>query len=1550
LHELGVVEERGGDEMGAAREFLAAFNAHAQFREPLEGLVRLLERRKSVKNLPKLLDALLRAAETPVEKARAFIKRAAFSIDYRKDDAAAKGSLLEATTERPDDATAWLELEVLAGRSSDPALRVQALEERCKLEKNPTWRALLLIALSDLLARQGEGEQAVRFLENAIELDGAARYRAAQALERQAVREGQGASLAKALETQAELVIKALADPGEGDRLGVPQSARLPEVAADGWLRAAEARKQLGDIAAAAALLDRALERVGPRAPILTARLTVAEAAGDTVTAERIAETLLDQGVTGSSAASLFMRVAEAAANRDDAAGALAALNKALAADPGCIPARALQIDLLGNATDAAALAGALEAMAGELPNDDSRGRAFLLSAYVFAVQAQDISGAKAALTQAGMCGLPPSILARTARMLAAVVEDGTWYEEATRRLLASGAQPGEHEGLWFELGRTRLLRGDEEGAARAFESISQTQGGGWLGRALGAYALGHPTKAPAAEAPAGDGHPRKVPSAETLDQLRFAETDAPANRALAIAAARRADLAGDVDKACARLRELFDSDPSDAVTAVYLADLEKRAKRPFEAAKVLATAASALSDAELGASLHLEAAVLLWRCGERRVALDELEAALVGTTTPVAPLFGWALRGIDPTSDDERRRLLDRAAEFSEDGPLLSLQRFALQIFTPDSNVAATRSLLESIEEKAPGEIASAAALARIVWDEKGSDRDAFLSALRRVAESKPEAAPIASWENLRLARLSDDRALASDQAKSFAQSMRSLPANLEWLGAAVGAGDREGEIAARRAIAGALSGEARSAVLAGASLVALLDSPSAPQPLLAEADVHARLMNLELAAPGSDPGTRATALLGLEDALGEDARLDALEMAGYNHLALGNSEEALGCFVIVTDKRPDDVLAWEGLRSAAEGLGDVENQAIACAELGELCTDNARGAMFWEKAALFRLDVLNDEGQGELALDRAFTRDPSRDVAFDRLFRRVRQRGESDKLLSLIARRLEVAEDSPELVKLYWERARVLRQKGDREGALGALEKVTMIEPDHVGALALKGEIDITESNFADAAKNLSRLALLEDAPPQQRLMSGVAAVDLYENKLNDTAKALEVLVGLHASGLSTLPVRERLARAAAKTGAWKHATPILEELMDERSSAEGRIEAARLAMAIWRDKLRQPLLAEKAVTRLLRESPADGEALDLVLDNNFSSSQKNQLLTRGRIALIEAIARDPVEPSRIARLTRVAKALVDLPLRQATLGVLKALSGPDSAIEHELLDLDRRVARVPQVAVDDMTVGMIGDPDDAGPLPQLFATLAEALSEALGPSLEALGVGRKQKVDPRSGLPVRNEIAAWAGALGLGEFDVYVGGTDTNAVQGVAGEIPAIVVGTGITAPLTPTGRQAIVRELFALRRGISVTRTRDDTTIAAIVVAACNIAEVRIDSPHYAMLNDVQRQLGKALSRRARKLLPEICRAVVAENRDTRAWARSAQASMYRMAAIAAGDVSLVLTDVLGAPLNRLPSLIPHDDRARRLIAFVLSPRYLVLRGRLGMGVA
>ena len=57
----------------------------------------------------------------------------------------------------------------------------------------------------------------------------------------------------------------------------------------------------------------------------------------------------------------------------------------------------------------------------------------------------------------------------------------------------------------------------------------------------------------------------------------------------------------------------------------------------------------------------------------------------------------------------------------------------------------------------------------------------------------------------------------------------------------------------------------------------------------------------------------------------------------------------------------------------------------------------------------------------------------------------------------------------------------------------------------------------------------------------------------------------------------------------------------------------------------------------------------------------------------------------------------------------------------------------------------------------------------------------------------------------------------------------------------------------------------------------------------------------------------------------------------------------MAVIAAGDVSIVLSDVLNTPRAELAGVVAENERARRLLAFVLSPSYLELRKKLGMGV-
>ncbi len=1549
LHEIGVLEEALGDEAGAARDQLGAVNVEPDFREPLERLIAIISQRRSYKNLGKLVERLVAVADAPEERSRALLALAAFQADQDQDLEAARSTLEEAVTERPEDAAGWLALEVVAGKLDDAALRLRALAARAGLTQHPTWRALLLVDLASNQVAAGDAEAALQSLDRAIEQKSEVTFLALLALEELGRREERIDVTARALEAQAALIQRSLDDDSTASALGIPRYRRTPAAAADAWLRAAESQRQQGKLESAVALLDQALERVPGHPALLHARISAADAAGDTRAATRFAKAALDAGTKGARAAALWLRVAEGAAAEGNAVEALESVDKALSEDPGCVPARVLQLDLLAGGLDPQKLASALEACAEQLPNDEAKARFYLLAADGWARMCGDVPAAKAAFSQAGMYGAAPSVVARSSRMLAALASNDGWYEEATRRLLAAGAAEAEHASLGFELARSRLLRGDRQAAERALVALAAAPGGAWLGHALRAYALElSPPPQSGADKPSTSMVPPAEETTPPLVALAQAETDADAARALRTVVALRALSTGDRDDAMQQLEELHEGDQSDTVVASALAGVTAACGDAKHSAQVLAACAAASQDTSLSAALELEAGIRYWQTGERAAAIESFSNAEAAAADSSAVLLAWALRAGDPDNIESRRRVLESGSDSSG---LTSLERFALEIGSDGDSSEARRSL-DAIGTLAQPDLALAATLGRALWLD-ATERDARLEALEQLGTHSAAAQAIcraAAYQlELEAARESGnlDPARLERSARRWAEDDTSPAPALEWLGASVALDDPDSEVAARRALAERLQGEASADMLASASLVAHL-ATGHDEALIESDEPAAMLANLELALPGCDPRRRARALFAIDDTLGEESIALSMALAGWNQLAANEVDGALDSFRAVVETYPQELIGWEGLRAAAQAAGDRAGVAEACAALGDIVTDDQRGAELWEEAALILIDELDDKERGEFALSRAVERDIGRFVAFDRLFRLVRSRKDGPRLLELISARLDVAEDPEEIAKMFWERARVLRSAGDRDGALAALENVTMLEPDHVGALALSGEIYITSKRFPEAAANLARLSTLSDAPVKQRLMSGVAAVDLYEKKLGELDKALEVLVGLHRQGLSTLPVRERLARASARAESWDQATEVLEQLMNERDTKEGRVEAARLAMAIHRDRLDNPPGAVAAVEKLLSEEHADGEALDLVLADTLPAETTRRLLERGREALVQRLSSDPMDAEQVDRLARIAGKLENAPLRQAALGVLVALGEGTRQIDGELAVLDQRVARLPQIAIDESALPELCDPDDTGPIPRLVRELAPTIAEALGPGLTTFGVGKRERVDPRAGLPVRNNVAAWAGALGLGDFDLYIGGSDPNAVYGVATERPALVIGSGVGAPLTPYHRQLVARELFALRRGTTILRHRPPTDIAALIVAACRLAGVQVPSPHYAMLDEFERQLGKQMARRVRRLLPDLAGPVAEVGQDLLSWVQAATSSLDRLAAVAAGDVSYVLADNPGSR-GQIGASIEAQERAQRLLGFVLSPSYLAVRERLGMGV-
>jgi hypothetical protein len=384
----------------------------------------------------------------------------------------------------------------------------------------------------------------------------------------------------------------------------------------------------------------------------------------------------------------------------------------------------------------------------------------------------------------------------------------------------------------------------------------------------------------------------------------------------------------------------------------------------------------------------------------------------------------------------------------------------------------------------------------------------------------------------------------------------------------------------------------------------------------------------------------------------------------------------------------------------------------------------------------------------------------------------------------------------------------------------------------------------------------------------------------------------------------------------------------------------------------MAIWRDKLSAPAKAEAAVKKLLDEAPDDAEAVDFVLATPFSAAFKQAMLGRAKQTLIDALAKDPVSADKVALLAKLATHYQDQGLRQATLGALVALGKNTQAISDELAKLDGRTAAAfPQTRLDARGLAEIADPGDGGPIAELFVLMAETVMLALGPSLVSVGVTKKDRVEARGGHPLRVAVMEWMGALGVeGELELYIGGSAPRGVVGIVGETPALVLGSGITAPFDAAARSAVAREVFALRRGITAVRTRDDNTIASLVAAACIEAGLNVPAPPYAVFGEVARGVKKEISRKTRKAIPEVCQRILQGGVDARVWAQAARRSLDRVAAIAAGDVSIAVADILGAPRADLGgAAVADNERARRLLGFVLSPSYLELRKTLGMGV-
>ncbi|HEX6243741.1 MAG TPA: hypothetical protein VFZ61_22660, partial [Polyangiales bacterium] len=450
-----------------------------------------------------------------------------------------------------------------------------------------------------------------------------------------------------------------------------------------------------------------------------------------------------------------------------------------------------------------------------------------------------------------------------------------------------------------------------------------------------------------------------------------------------------------------------------------------------------------------------LSAGLAAERAGELERARKLYEDAAQKAANPLSAL--WCLARLAAgTGDSSLRKLVQRKLaqlELSRAEPGIECV-LASELFPPNGpGFDPTAALVSTLENpKLAPHAALALSLAAQLPEET---RDRALDVLEGATEGNERAlilreqlgrALLAGEHHARILDLSEDllRLAPDDVWAAFVRCAVPLPHDEDGHADALLA---LAECSADPRFKHALQAEAlwvRRLVRGGA----LADAPSP-----AAEDVGLAQVVYGLAAPRRDAELRASALHTLQAEAPED--VDVQLALARAELARGDARAAAAAAERVLIQVPDEVSALELKRVASRAAGEYAAAAVASEALAQLVGDDFALTLLEESAQL-RADALNDPEGAERLLTRVLSRAPTRKAAYARLHDLLRKKSDTGELVALVRSRTDHVHDAEELVKLFFELARLHRARGELTEALDAVDNVLMLE-ENVGALAL-------------------------------------------------------------------------------------------------------------------------------------------------------------------------------------------------------------------------------------------------------------------------------------------------------------------------------------------------------------------------------------------------------------------------------------------------------------------------------------------------------------
>jgi tetratricopeptide (TPR) repeat protein len=610
-------------------------------------------------------------------------------------------------------------------------------------------------------------------------------------------------------------------------------------------------------------------------------------------------------------------------------------------------------------------------------------------------------------------------------------------------------------------------------------------------------------------------------------------------------------------------------------------------------------------------------------------------------------------------------------------------------------------------------------------------------------------------------------------------------------------------------------------------------------------------------------------------------------------------------------------------------------------------------RVAALWREVAVLYADAKRDVPAGIAALDRMFgiqDADVESLLLLGDLYARDKRWKEAAEALERV---VDFDLDPARELAIHLKLARIfIKRLDDRDSALHHLGAVLDIDELNRDALTLMMEAHLAAGDAGSAAGAAAQLVkTARDLEERASALQSLARVELQAGRQDRAAKALFDTVAILGPQSGAAAEYKKLL---GEVEPWDRYVEAMQDFIRRAQHGElpqADIRPAYLAVAqVQHEVLKQP---DRAIDTLRDGLSATGGDPTLHVD------LADRLLANGRsdVAIVEyrrVVAADPTLGSAWRGMSRSFDDLgrkSEANLALGPLVVLAQANDAESSLAHQ-----KRVrtgwAHPGSFDGDALKVISAGDDWEEVPIAAMLQGMLEALPKVYPTDWDGTyAISARDKVTNH---PLREQCDRLAQAFRVTEFELYV---HRAAVTDVVVELtspPSLMV-PHFVIDLPETQRVFMLSRAFAaLARGVHPAITLGRREVSKLLCAALRLVAPTFGHERYGEdeLNQLNKRLYKAMSRRARKALEPVAQHYLTnQGIDVERWGQSLELTTTRAAALLANDIgeSVEVMRRVNTQLQRLqgPALVRSAAAVADLMRFWTTDSAIEMRRNAGI---